>query len=499
MKRLIEITVLIVLLGVLFIFGKPKIAAYYNNKGVECYQNGLQEKAISSFKKALAIDSSSAVAHYNMANSYAEMKEIDKAAAEYGKAAELDPDNIEVHLSLIQLYLENDMYQETLDMLSRTQQKFPNNPEIKKLLKEAWVKYMVDHSNKSVKSFVKGNKAEAYSLLNKILEFDPDFVHANYLLAHFYTIDGNYREAEKKLKEIIIKSPEFIDSYKLLGDIYYQEGRFEEAIQIYKKGLTLNYNDSELHNGLGLAFMRIEAYDNAIAHLKKANQLEPNNLNIQYSLASVYRDNNMLERAVEEYKRLIYNMPEYPNIHNDLADIYLRQGKQEQAFAEYRKEIENCHKRLAENPKDEVALSDLAYAYAGLKKYNQAKDIIGKALKINPGYREAYLTLARIEENLENPHKALDALTKAKELSMRGDFINRDVARVKGNAGLPFYESSSLDKVYLVNGKVLEGIIKDENEEKVTMDIFVGKSWGTISLPRGRIRHLIKAGEENNF
>ncbi|MFH1505334.1 MAG: tetratricopeptide repeat protein [Candidatus Omnitrophota bacterium] len=491
MKKIIELLITSILLIILIYLSLPKAAAFYNNKGIDYYDQGLHEKAVLNFKKSLKIKPFP-ITYYNLANAYAKLKKESEAAGEYKNSIQAKPENYSPYLALSQIYLNKQMYEEALNLLYEAETKFPAEEEIKKARESVSFEYMLDCANKGVESFLTGKKQEAYFLLNKALEINNSSAYPYYFLGYFYKTDNNYTQGEEILKKALLIKSDFLPAGTLLGDLYYEQNNYKKAISAYKACLAINFDNSYVHNNLGLCFMNIEHYSEAIAHLEKALQFSPNNLNIHYSLASLYRDKGLLDLAIVEYQKILKQLPEYPHIHNDLGDIYLLQNKKNEALKEYSIEIKNCQSRIKAEPDDIDTLNDTAYAYNGIGDYSKAKEIIKKTIKLRPSWRQAYLTLAKIEENLENKNNALEALDKAKSLSAYTDFIDKDIARLKQTISSPAQKSFSFDKIYLKNGRMIEGIIVKETEDKIILRIYVGKSQGITILPKGRIKNIIR-------
>lgn len=492
MKKVVEAAVIFVFLAGLIYFGRPRLVAFYNNKGIKYCNCGLYKEAVTVFKKALKLGPFMPGIHYNLASTYAEMGTQDKAIKEYKKLIQLKPDYARAYLDLSRIYFQSQDYQEALNLLGKAKTVFPSDQRINKLLKDINYECAVDYVNRGIKSFLAEDMQKAHILLKKAIEIEPDLANAHYSLAHFYISNNNYKDAKDRLKQAIDLKPDFLAARKLLGDLYYEKGNYRKAISMYRTALSLNYDDVDLRHNLGLALMNIENYRKAIVHLEKARELSPNNFNICYSLASTYRDEGMFENAVLEYKKILHSLPEYPNVHNDLGDIYIQQQQEQEAFQEYHKEIKYCRQRLLISPNEPSILNGMAYAYNGIKESYKAKDIIDEVLTRWPSYRQAYLTLAKIEEKMDEPGKALAALNKARLLSSQPDFIDRDILRLKKRAGLSSNTFIPFDKVYLKNGNVLEGIIKEETEKRIVLSLRVGKSWGTIDLYRDRIKRIVR-------
>lgn len=492
MKKIIESLILLALLVVFIFVGRIRLAAFYHNRGIDYYERGLFEEAVASFQRSLKIYPRMAVSHYSLADAYMGENLVDKAIEEYRKTIQLDPGYTEAYQALSQIYTNRQMYQEALLILKQAESIVEDRQKLERSIENISLEYMADCIYKGVDLFLSGNKQEAYDLLKKALRIKPDFAHTYYTLGYFYYSDNNYDEAGFWLDEAIKLDPQFWPAHKLLGDIYFGERNYESAIEKYKTVINSNHGDAVLLNDLGLALMEMERYSEALVYLKQALSLEPDNPNIHYSLASVYRDNKMLDEAVSEYKDLIIYHPDYPNVHNDLADIYMQLGKDKEALEEYHKEIEYAKVRLSINPDDTASLNQLAYAYNGIGEHVQAEKIIKDVIARRPGYRNAYITLAAVYEKSRRFTEALAVLDKVKQLSKYKDFVYEDIDRVKKLDTLSHAKPVSFDKIYLKNGRLFQGIIKDETEEKIILEIFVGNSRGVITLYRSDIERIVK-------
>jgi len=497
MKKISELLILLVSLIILVYIGRIKLAAFYYNQGNDYYERGLYEESIVSFKKSLKIIPSIANTHYMLANAYMERNMQDKAIEAYKKTIQIDPRYTRAYCALSQIYRTNQMYQDAVNQLQQAESIAPSNQEIKKLLNDISFEYIADCLDKGTNSFLAQDKPKAYALLNKALEIKPDFAFTHYTLAYFYFADHNYTEAEAQLNRVIQIDSQFWPAYKLLGDIYFQKGIYKIAINKYQAALALNYNDATLHNDLGLALVQMEQYDEAIVYLQEALRLDPKNLNIRYSLASTYRDKGRFNEAISEYKKLAHFQPDYPNLYNDLGDIYRQQGKNKEALEAYYEEINYNQRRLSTNPNDTVMLNNLAYAFNGIGEYNKAKEIIEKVLALQPNYRQAYLTLSKIYENLGNFKEALAASAKAKVLSTQTHFIDRDIVRL--NKELELSDDMAFfapDTIYLKNGRKIKGRIKEEDEEKIILEVKLGNVIGNLIFYRNTIGQIVRSADE---
>lgn len=482
------------LLAVLIFIGRNKLEAYFFNSGNSYYNAKIYAQAIDSFKNALKINQKNISTHYMIACAYRENNMAQSAADEYEKVIKMDPRFTKAYCALSDIYSDKQMYEEALEKLKEAEAFDQNNPEIKALADKISFEFTAKSLGKSIDAFLSQDKEEAYGLLNKIVQARPDFTHARYTLAAFYYNDYKFDAAIKELNETLRLDPQFWPALKLLGDIYFAKGLFSLAIDRYQDALVLNKEDASTENDLGIALVQLERYGQAVDHLQTALKLNPNN-NIRYNLASAYKDKGMFKEAELGYKELAFLQDDYPNLYNDLGDIYAHLGKTREADISYQKEIANDKTKLLTGPNDIETLNNLAYAYCGIKDYKKAKGLIEKTLAINPKYRQAYLTLAKIEQNSGNPHAAVIALNRAKELSAQANFIDQDIAAISNN--LKARDNASflaVDTVYLNNGRVIKGKITEEDQQKIIIELVLGKSTGNLIFYRNMIKK-ISSGE----
>jgi tetratricopeptide (TPR) repeat protein len=96
------------------------------------------------------------------------------------------------------------------------------------------------------------------------------------------------------------------------------------------------------------------------------------------------------------------------------------QEKFENGKDSYR-EWENMIKLLNAQIKDvqvfvAVGHHNLGIIHAGRKEFKQARDLLHKAIDINPDYAVAYYNLALVYKNLDDIPKAREYMAKAREL-----------------------------------------------------------------------------------
>jgi tetratricopeptide (TPR) repeat protein len=283
----------------------------------------------------------------------------------------------------------------------------------------------------AISAFTGKDYAVANAQLACVLDYIPDEPYAQYTAGYFRYAQHDLEQALVFLQKIPAGDPLFVAALKLKAAVYFDQGRFEPAVDCYRGALSLQPDDPVVLAGLGISLMNLERYDQALEYLLRALVLQPEDADLLYSAASVYRDKGMFDEALQKYQDVLRLQPQYSNIHNDLGDIYLQRGEVERAGLEFRQERDARLADAGRWPDDLYVLNSLAYAYAGLGEFKKAEETAQMVLAMQPGSRQAYLTLARVYEKTAQPGRAVVALQKAKSLSGAQRFIDERVALIR--------------------------------------------------------------------
>lgn len=495
MKRALEYLLFFLALAVFLYLARGKFEAFFYNQGNGYSSRGFYRQAVNSYENALKINPQSWLSRLALADAYRDVRDYQRAADEYVKVLESNPLCQKAYQSLSEIYSRQGLHPEAMAVIVRGQEKIPGDPKIRKLAQESCYAFIVSTLDQCADLFLKGRSQDAISVLKETLEYCPDFAIAQYTLGYYYSRIRDYENARASLEKAILLDPQFHHAYKLLSEVYFKKGDFEKELFYAKKAIELNNNDASLYNDLGLALMHLERYPEALDYLKKAVSLDPDNPDYAYSLGSVYRDNKMPYQAIAEYNRLNVLKSDYPNLHNDLGDIYDILGDVRQASLEYSKEERYCRQAILNSPGNPILLNNYAYALNGLGESGKAKKIIEEVISAHPAYRQAYITLSRINDKMQDAGSALKAMEKAKSLSAGEDFIDEEISRL--NKRLAVKEKPAPgpeeDTIYLKNGRQIRGKVKKEYPDKVVIEVVLGSSVGEVVFYRDSIGRMEKA------
>ena len=258
------------------------------------------------------------------------------------------------------LQMEFDKAEQELDAIETS---FPPTPEL----------YM----EKVMLARMTGNSINAFKLLRKALELDPDDPEVHFLLAYEYL---KKKDVPKALHHTIIAlhEDEIFDE-QLFGFSFLLEDnkQYEDGIAFYNK-LTEEF---PLYPGcwfgLGLSYSWNKEYDKAIDAYQYVLSIDDKTPTAYYNIANCYFELADYEHSLYYYKQAFEIDPEDYNSLTCIGDCYSTMHKAEEAIEYYRK-------ALSMNPTQGDALLGMAYVLREEGHVGDAQTAIETAFAHNP-------------------------------------------------------------------------------------------------------------------
>jgi tetratricopeptide (TPR) repeat protein len=168
-----------------------------------------------------------------------------------------------------------------------------------------------------------------------------------------------------------------ISRYLLVrGDHAWERGDIEEADRHYADALAAGEGLASVVGQIGQRHVdqsrperAVEVYEGAVADLEDPV--------LHTRLGAIYGREGRLDEAEEQFQRALELQPALAEAHANLASVYGRRGEIDRAVAEL--EI-----ALQHDPNSILALKNLGTAYANLGRPDEARDLLQRALAINP-------------------------------------------------------------------------------------------------------------------
>jgi tetratricopeptide (TPR) repeat protein len=261
---------------------------------------------------------------------------------------------------------------------------------------------------------MKGPTPDLRPMLKEALTID-DIAEGRALLALLELLSGNLNEAEKECRNAIELDNALTGTHYNYGVTLDQLGRYQEAEGMYEKELVLNpaFLPASINRGLNL--MLQENFDKAIEVLQKAETKGASNAALQTAIASVY----------------------------------FRQKK-------YTKAREYAQNSLAQDSKLADTHALLCVIAIRVDDYETAEKHALEAVKLNPLLFHAWLNLTGVQLRLEKYREAQNSLDKAAGLVGGDSSRNLDYLHMRISSriskGLLDLALVDIDKVVKISG-----------------------------------------------
>lgn len=229
-----------------------------------------------------------------------------------------------------------------------------------------------------------GNRADAYSFLQKARELNPGDTIVGVTLASMFLADGRTAQAMTEASAVLSKAPNNLEALNLLGSAFLAKRDPVKAVETFRKILDLAPRDARAHYLVGLGLLAQANVTEATQSFQSALRLSPSFVDPLAQLVRIDLAARRSDAAVARVQKQIAIAGDSAKLHELLGTVYLARGERKRADAAFRKAIA-LSPRSAESF---ARLSDLDLA-AG--KYDQALASAESSLKIDPKNLKARL------------------------------------------------------------------------------------------------------------
>jgi len=301
-------------------------------------ENQLESKDI--YKKA-------SQAYFRLGYAFYSKGEHEQAIEYFISSKEYDPDLLETHIYLVQIYYDMGEIGLSLD-------------ECEEVLR-------IDPQNKEISWFIKKNEQsqkygrEAYE---------------NYEKGYIAYKGGSFREAVSYFESSILANPNFKEPHYYLALSYYQIGDLDNSIFQWEEVIRIDSFDNTAKHFLNNCLEEKEYGRETLMHF---------NAGYDYYLKGEY------DKAIEEFNESLDYNPEFEEARQFLSRSYYQLGQMDEYREERKKATESKVSGEEENAEEHYKLG---YEFYSLKDYTVAVEELKKALDIKSDYPQARYLLA---------------------------------------------------------------------------------------------------------
>ncbi len=181
-----------------------------------------------------------------------------------------------------------------------------------------------------------GRHAEAAAAYQRALTLDPEHLLSTYNLALSYRALGKIDEAIVGLERTQQLDPRSGRAHFQLGDIYMQRGEPAKALEVLQRGLKLDVDRAPFLVKLAEAHLELKQLDQAERALTEALKLRPDVPRGSYNLALVHEQRGRSGQARAAYEAEAANNPKNYGAQFNLARLLLKEGRLPEATTRFR-------------------------------------------------------------------------------------------------------------------------------------------------------------------
>ncbi|MCX8160499.1 MAG: tetratricopeptide repeat protein [Candidatus Saccharicenans sp.] len=286
-----------------------------------------------------------------------------------------------------------------------------NEPGLTSVYLEKYLKFKPDDLEGYVllgQAYLKlGNTAESYKNFAKAILLNPNHPRALYGMGLTQIKERKFKEAAEFLERAIGNRVELKEVYFELGTAYEELQDLARAAENYEKYARSGpANPFPAWLKLAQTYQRLNQPDRAIAAFREALKINPDDLNSNYNLAKLLAETNQLDEAEAVFKKLAaMNQRDAITYYGQIMQMYDRAQK-------YDKAVEAARKIVEINPKNEVALYNLAIMYDRLGQLEEAASTLNECLAVKGDYTHAWFNLGIVYDKMKKHPEAVEAFKK---------------------------------------------------------------------------------------
>jgi len=201
--------------------------------------------------------------------------------------------------------------------------------------------------------------------------------------------------------------------YKLSAIAEYVLGNQEKFVAHIRAAIGQNPKDADAHYHLGRHYFEIKRYNDALASFQTVLQIQPEHYKSHYYAGLVYEGQNEMEKAKEQYRAAIRTIDRmkirYAWPYTDLGKLLANDGDHDRGVGWLYRAVRN-------DPSSPHAWYGYAKALFQKEASLEVKDALNQAIRLDPGYTEAYYLLARFYQKTGEQQLAKETFAKFDEL-----------------------------------------------------------------------------------
>lgn len=308
----------------------------------------LLNEGIESLKTSIDIDPLNPTAHLFLGYLLNDKRDFKGAIKEMTEAVELDPKNIEIHLSIA----------ETQDRLGYPKRAID---QYRQYIKRSTDRIKKANAYRAVAiiRYKQESPKDAIAALEESILLNPKDINSRTSIGAILWQQGEKDLAIGQYEEAIKIDPSSIDVHIGLSSMFMIQGKVDDANKILQQAIDLKPSADSLHNIRGNFLSFKKDYIGATKAYQRALELNPNNGHTNANLCFALGKQPGREQEAEKYCRKGIDLPDtdgYPTSSQAFARIKLAENLSDQG--KYRESAEQYQKAGSNHGSDRCFASE---------------------------------------------------------------------------------------------------------------------------------------------
>lgn len=468
---------------------KPDDSFIYVSIGNILQQNQDYQGALNAYMKSYEIFPSYKYNLYNIANSYFMLNKLDEAMSYYKEFLATYPDHLDARKNLISIYRDKEDYKNVVENYRYI---FKKNPKKFKdfylfsyaLMKSGDYKNAVEgfkneinlntnnanayaHLGFSYLNLTPENKKSALTCFERAFVLGGDFENYRALYAGLLADEGKYEDALVQYEKYLAHYPKDDNAYLNTAVIYVKNKKYNLAITNLNRAIEINSKNIMAKAELAYVYQMLKDYRSANAIYDEIVKPDTQDANLLYNAALSYQNVNNFEKAISCYEKSL-SIKQNQEVKYELANCYVNYAAQFVDKKNYEQAVVFYDKATTLNPDNQVAYTGLAFCHQSLGNSQKSSELYERAVSISSKTDEDFIAYGKSLYELKKYDEAKGALEKAIELNPNIAAAHEILGDVYMQLQMPEnakkeYEASLKIDNSLVNANVKLGNLYKEN------------------------------------
>jgi tetratricopeptide (TPR) repeat protein len=267
----------------------PAMPGLQLNLGLALFKNGDYRRALRSFAPIIKSQPEDQRLNILVGMSHYGLGDYAAASPYLKRAADRDPNNLTLLLTLAHSCLLSSQFPCVLDAYHRLIAQNAESAEADMLVGEA-----LDEMKDSVGAM---REFRAAIIAN------PKEPNVHFGLGYLLWTKGQLPEAAKEFQAELANDPHHLQAMLYLADSEMQMSQMDNALPLLEKLIKINPENSKGHLDLGIVYAAEGSNQKALYELQSAIRLAPNEVNAHYRLARLYKTMGKKNDATAEFEK----------------------------------------------------------------------------------------------------------------------------------------------------------------------------------------------------